>query len=154
MNIMLCFTAASFIISSINWVIKWDLSRPILNGKGTEAGRPNVDVVVMAKMLVLQTWYSLSDEQLEKLDLKVEEGESKDVAFMKVEEKEVKASKDNARLQDSTMLEADPGSQTVGDTIKMKEIKAKGDKDAKGTSISISYEEMKKSKERGNEAKT
>ncbi len=67
MNIMLCFTAASSIISSINWVIKWDLFRPILNGlfKGTEVGRPHVDVVVMAKMLVLQAWYSLSDEQLE-----------------------------------------------------------------------------------------
>ena len=126
-------------LDEIKRIIKWDLFRPILNGlfKGTEVGRPHVDVVVMAKMLVLQAWYSLSDEQLEiqcndrltfqnflnypesvldartvwlfrerlgasgnevefwelfnsqlkGLDLKVKEGESKDVVFIKVGEK-------------------------------------------------------------------
>ena len=159
----------------------------------------------MAKMLILQAWYSLSDEQLEiqckdrltfqnflgypssvpdartvwlfrdrlastgkerefwelfnlqlkGLDLKVKEGESKGVVFMKIGEKEVKAGKDNAHLQDSTMLEADPGAPTAGDIIiRRKEDEAKGDKDAKGTSISISYDELKDSREGGDEAKT
>ena len=192
-------------LDEIKRIIKWDLFRPILNGlfKGTEVGRPHVDVVVMAKMLVLQAWYSLSDEQLEiqckdrltfqnflgypesvpdartvwlfrerlassgkegefwellnsqLKGLKVKEGESKDVVFMKVGEKEVEASKDNAHLQDSTVLEADSGAPTVGDIIRREQNEAKGDaKDGKGTSISISYDELKKSKERGDEAKT
>ena len=54
-------------LDEIRGIIKWDLFRPIVNGlfKDTQVGRPYVDVVVMAKMLVLQAWYSLSDEQLE-----------------------------------------------------------------------------------------
>ena len=115
-----------------------------------------IDVVVMAKILVLQAWYSLPDEQLEiqckcrltfqnflgypasvpdartmwllrerlasrgkdgdfwelfnsqLKGLKVKEGESKDVVFMKVGEKEVEASKDNARTQRRLKLTQEP----------------------------------------------
>ncbi len=50
-------------LDEIKRLIKWDLFRPALNGlfKDTKVGRPHVDVVLMAKMLVLQSWYSLSD---------------------------------------------------------------------------------------------
>ncbi|MDG7035122.1 MAG: hypothetical protein JRN53_04140 [Nitrososphaerota archaeon] len=41
-------------------------------------------------------------------------------------EKKVEASKDNAHLQDSTMLEAGSGEPTVGGMIKRKENEAKG----------------------------
>jgi IS5 family transposase len=53
-------------LDKIRGIIKWDLFRAILNGffKDTQVGRPHVDIVVMAKMLVLQAWYILSDEQL------------------------------------------------------------------------------------------
>ncbi|MCL4339541.1 MAG: transposase [Thaumarchaeota archaeon] len=51
------------------------------------------------------------------------------------------------------MLEADSGAPTVGGIIRRKQNEAKGDKDGNGTSISISYDELK-SKERGDEAKT
>jgi hypothetical protein len=39
------------------------------------------------------------------------------------------------------MLEADPGAPTVGNIIRRKENKAKGE--SKGTSISTSYDELK-----------
>ena len=52
------------------------------------------------------------------------------------------------------MLEADSGAPTVGGIIRRKQNEAKGDKDGNGTSISISYDELKKSKEMGDEAKT
>ncbi len=84
--------------------------------------------------------------------MKVKEGETKEAVFIKLGEKEIRVDKDNAHLQDSTMLEADSGAPTVGDIIRRKEIEAKGDKN--GTQISISYDELKKSKERGDEAKT
>ncbi len=55
-------------LDKIKRLIKWVMFRPVLNGlfKDTKVGRPNVDVVLMAKMLILQSWYSLSDEQLER----------------------------------------------------------------------------------------
>ncbi|MGC9145994.1 MAG: transposase [Nitrososphaeria archaeon] len=191
-------------LDEVKRLIDWEVLRPILNGlfKDTLVGRPHVDVVVMAKMLVLKAWYSLSDERLEiqckdrltfqnflnypesipdartvwlfrdrfaqsgrekefwdlfrsqlkKLDLKVEEGESKEAVFVKREREVVRADKDNAHLQDSTMLEADPGAPAAGDIIKRKELEAKGDKN--GTQISMSYDEIKKSKERVDEANT
>ncbi len=43
---------------------------PIIQGlydnQGPKGGRPNVDPVVMVKMLVLQSWYRLSDPELER----------------------------------------------------------------------------------------
>ncbi|MCL4344026.1 MAG: transposase [Nitrososphaerota archaeon] len=87
------------------------------------------------------------------------------------EGKEVEVNKDKAHLQDSTMLESEPGAQTVGGIIRRKENeaekeakredkkdedKAREDKDKahEGTIISLSYGELKKAKERGEDAKT
>ena len=57
-------------LSKIADVIDWDKFRDILetsysnkNGKG---GRPNFDVIVMLKILVLEEWYSLSDYAAER----------------------------------------------------------------------------------------
>ena len=113
-------------------------------------------------------FWELFNSQLKGLDLKVKDGESKDVVFMKVGEKEVEASKGNTHLQDSTMLESDPGAPIVSDIIRRKENEAKkesekskdesksssGKSAPKTTSISISYDELKKSKERGDDAHT
>jgi len=51
-------------------LIDWDAFRPIIapmyNNKSPVGGRPNVDEVVMVKLLVLQQWYGLSDPELER----------------------------------------------------------------------------------------
>ncbi|MGC9178509.1 MAG: hypothetical protein ACP5G6_08935 [Conexivisphaera sp.] len=50
-------------LNELKKVVDWEAFRPILEGlfKDSEVGvgRPHVDVVLMAKMLVLQAWYSL-----------------------------------------------------------------------------------------------
>ena len=50
--------------------IDWTTFRPIIQGLYTNdtprGGRPNADEVVMIKLLVLQQWYGLSDEELER----------------------------------------------------------------------------------------
>jgi IS5 family transposase len=50
--------------------IDWTSFRPIIQGLYTNdtprGGRPNADEVVMIKLLVLQQWYGLSDEELER----------------------------------------------------------------------------------------
>ena len=51
-------------------LIDWEAFRPIIqplyDNQGPQGGRPNVDPVVMVKMLVLQQWYGLSDPELER----------------------------------------------------------------------------------------
>ncbi|MDH5200372.1 MAG: IS5 family transposase [Candidatus Bathyarchaeota archaeon] len=51
-------------------LIDWEAFRPIIAGlyenDGPQGGRPNVDEVVMVKLLVLQSWYGLSDQELER----------------------------------------------------------------------------------------
>ncbi len=50
--------------------IDWEAFRPITQGLfdngGTNGGRPNLDPVMMVKLLVLQAWYGLSDPELER----------------------------------------------------------------------------------------
>jgi IS5 family transposase len=48
-------------------LIDWNAFRPILEPlfKNTEEGRPHTDVVLMTKVLVLQSWYGLADEMVE-----------------------------------------------------------------------------------------
>ena len=57
-------------LAKIEPLIDWEAFRPIIKGlydNGTpKGGRPNVDEVVMVKMLVLQQWYGLSDPELER----------------------------------------------------------------------------------------
>jgi IS5 family transposase len=57
-------------LARIEPLIDWEAFRPIIRGlydnKGPKGGRPNVDPVVMVKLLVLQQWYGLSDPELER----------------------------------------------------------------------------------------
>jgi IS5 family transposase len=57
-------------IAEIASLINWDAFRPIIAGmyrnKTENGGRPNMDEVMMIKMLVLQQWYGLSDPELER----------------------------------------------------------------------------------------
>lgn len=57
-------------LATIEPHIDWEAFRPILKGlydnKTEKGGRPNVDPVVMVKLLVLQSWYGLSDPELER----------------------------------------------------------------------------------------
>jgi IS5 family transposase len=57
-------------LAKIEPLIDWEAFRPIIRGlydnRSERGGRPNVDEVVMVKMLVLQQWYGLSDPELER----------------------------------------------------------------------------------------
>ena len=57
-------------LAEVEPLINWETFRPIVVGlytnDGPQGGRPNVDPVVMVKMLVLQAWYGLSDPELER----------------------------------------------------------------------------------------
>lgn len=57
-------------IAEINSLIDWKPFRIILEtmylNKSVSGGRPETDVIVMFKMLVLQQWHGLSDAELEK----------------------------------------------------------------------------------------
>ena len=50
----------------INWEAFTPIIQPLYDNQGPKGGRPNVDPVVMVKMLVLQQWYGLSDPELER----------------------------------------------------------------------------------------
>ena len=58
-------------LSEIDSLINWEAFRPIIAGmykNNTEkGGRPNIDEIVMTKVLVLQQWYGLSDPETERL---------------------------------------------------------------------------------------
>ena len=57
-------------LAKIEPLIDWESFRPIIkdmyDNKSERGGRPNNDEVVMIKMLVLQSWYGLSDPELER----------------------------------------------------------------------------------------
>ena len=57
-------------LARIEPLIDWEAFRPIIRGlydnKTPKGGRPNIDEVVMVKLLVLQQWYGLSDPELER----------------------------------------------------------------------------------------
>jgi len=57
-------------LAQVEGLLDWEAFRPIASGlydnKGPKGGRPNVDEVVMVKLLVLQSWYGLSDPELER----------------------------------------------------------------------------------------
>ena len=57
-------------LAEIESLIDWDSFRPIVgemyDNKSARGGRPNIDEVVMVKLLVLQQWHGLSDPELEK----------------------------------------------------------------------------------------
>ncbi len=57
-------------LARVEGLIDWEAFRPILAGlyrnDGPKGGRPNIDEVLMVKLLVLQHWYGLSDPELER----------------------------------------------------------------------------------------
>jgi len=57
-------------LAEIEPLIDWEAFRPIItslyHNHGPKGGRPNMDEVVMMKILVLQQWYGLSDPELER----------------------------------------------------------------------------------------
>jgi IS5 family transposase len=57
-------------LAKIEPLIDWEAFRPIIAGlfdnRSEKGGRPNIDEVVMVKLLVLQSWYGLSDPELER----------------------------------------------------------------------------------------
>jgi len=57
-------------LAKIESLIDWEAFRPIVGklyeNKSERGGRPNIDEVVMVKLLVLQQWHGLSDPELEK----------------------------------------------------------------------------------------
>jgi len=57
-------------LAQVDSLIDWEAFRPIITpmyrNKTSRGGRPNVDEVVMVKLLVLQEWYGLSDPELER----------------------------------------------------------------------------------------
>jgi IS5 family transposase len=56
----------SMISNLINWVpIRQDLEE-MYDTKSAKGGRPNCDVILMFKILILQQWYGLSDLEVER----------------------------------------------------------------------------------------
>jgi len=57
-------------LAEIKSLIDWEAFRPIVgdmyDNRSERGGRPNIDEVVMIKLLVLQQWYGLSDPELER----------------------------------------------------------------------------------------
>ncbi len=57
-------------LSEIETLIDWKSFRPIVEGmydnKTEKGGRPNIDEVMMIKVLILQEWHGLSDPELER----------------------------------------------------------------------------------------
>jgi IS5 family transposase len=50
----------------IDWNRFTPIIQPMYSNQGPSGGRPNIDPVMMVKMLVLQAWYGLSDPELER----------------------------------------------------------------------------------------
>jgi IS5 family transposase len=57
-------------LAGVNTLIDWERFRPIAeelyDNKTERGGHPNIDCVMMIKILVLQQWYSLSDQRMER----------------------------------------------------------------------------------------
>jgi len=57
-------------LAEVNSLINWEAFRPIVgvmyNNKSEKGGRPNIDEIMMIKLLVLQEWHGLSDPELER----------------------------------------------------------------------------------------
>jgi len=51
-------------------MINWEAFRPIVqnmyDNKTEKGGRPNIDEIIMIKILILQEWHGLSDPELER----------------------------------------------------------------------------------------
>ena len=56
-------------LNQVKAIIDWESFRPILsnlyNNRTDKGGRPNIDEIIMLKVIVLQNWYNLSDQEME-----------------------------------------------------------------------------------------
>ncbi len=50
----------------IDWKAFTPIIQPFYDNQGPQGGRPNINPVVMVKMMALQAWYGLSDPELER----------------------------------------------------------------------------------------
>jgi IS5 family transposase len=57
-------------LDDIGSLVDWERFRfiesELYNNKTSRGGRPNIDIVIMVKLLVIQHWYGLSDPELER----------------------------------------------------------------------------------------
>lgn len=57
-------------LSELAALIRWDAFSPLADGiyrnKSEKGGRPNIDIIIMVKLLILQQLYGLSDPELER----------------------------------------------------------------------------------------
>ena len=57
-------------LSEIDSLINWESFLPIVkdmyDNKTEKGGRPNIDEIIMIKILILQEWHGLSDPELER----------------------------------------------------------------------------------------
>jgi IS5 family transposase len=57
-------------LAGVSTLLNWKRFRPIAKGlynnKTERGGHPNIDVILIIKILVLQQWYSLSDQRMER----------------------------------------------------------------------------------------
>jgi len=57
-------------LADVESLIDWEAFRPIIgsmyNNKTEKGGRPNIDEIIMFKLLVIQQWHGLSDPELER----------------------------------------------------------------------------------------
>ena len=56
-------------LSRVDELINWNPFKKIVSGvydnTSSKGGRPNIDPIIMIKLLLLQAWYGLSDQELE-----------------------------------------------------------------------------------------
>mgnify|MGYP001566576904 CR=1 FL=1 len=52
-------------LEPISNLINWEEFRKFFNEEDNKVGRPNYDPILMIKMLIIQSWYGISDEELE-----------------------------------------------------------------------------------------
>ena len=56
-------------LNQVRDIIDWESFRSLLSklysNRTEKGGRPNVDEIIMLKVLVLQNWYNLSDQEME-----------------------------------------------------------------------------------------
>jgi len=52
-------------LEDMNKLIEWDKFLPLFPQRATLVGRPNYEKILMTKLMFLQGWYTLSDEELE-----------------------------------------------------------------------------------------
>jgi IS5 family transposase len=145
----------------MNSLIDWERFLPLFPERETKRGRPNYEKILMIKILFLQSWYSISDEEAEfqihdrlsfqqflnfpktipdystiwrfREELQEENilGDIWEELQKQIDEKHIKI--DKGVIQDATFVEADPGKTNSGMTGRGREAKTSRSKDGSWT---------------------